>query len=364
MNKLMILGTRGIPAAHGGFETFAEYLSLYLVKRNWRVTVYCQADGAGEIYEDQWQGVHRVFIPVNLKGSLGTILFDLKSTIHCAKNKSLVLTLGYNTAIFFLIYRLLGVKNITNMDGIEWKRQKWNKIAKIWFWLNERIGCFLSNHLIADNPGINLHLSKIVSQNKISTIPYGANRIKFADSKILTKYGVEEFNYVIVIARPEPENSILEIVSAWSSKKRFRKLIVLGKFEINNPYHQKILLNASNEVLFPGAIYDKNEVNALRFFSLFYIHGHQVGGTNPSLVESLGAANAILAHKNIYNYWVANKAALYFTTQDDCSDKIDILLADYLLLKRLRFESLSRHSFEFTWEKVLCSYEKLLINWQ
>jgi glycosyltransferase involved in cell wall biosynthesis len=364
MNKLKILGTRGIPAAHGGFETFAEYLSIYLVNKNWHVTVYCQADGVGEIYEDEWQGVHRVFIPVNLKGSLGTILFDFKSTIHSVKNKSLILTLGYNTAIFFFIHRLLGVKNITNMDGIEWKRQKWSKIAKIWFWLNERVGCYLSNHLIADNPGINQHLSKVVSQDKISTIPYGANRIKFADSKILSKYGVEKYNYAIVIARPEPEHSILEIVSAWSTKKRNIKLMVLGKFEFKNSYHQKVLLNASDEVLFPGAIYEKNEVSALRFFSLFYIHGHQVGGTNPSLVEALGAANAILAHKNIYNSWVANQAAIYFTTQEDCSNKIDILIADNFLLKRLRMESLSRHSSEFTWEKVLNSYEKILINWQ
>lgn len=100
MKTLRILGTRGVPAAHGGFETFAEYLALYLVKQGWRVVVYCQEDGTGPVFEDSWQGVERVRIPVEAQGPKGTIVFDWQATLHAARHKDLCLTLGYNTAVF------------------------------------------------------------------------------------------------------------------------------------------------------------------------------------------------------------------------------------------------------------------------
>ena len=169
-----ILGTRGIPAAHGGFETFAEELGLYLVARGWKVVVYCQEDHAGEIFEDQWRGIDRVRIPVAATGPKGTILFDWLATVHAAKHGDLCLTLGYNTGAFCALLRLKGVPNLINMDGIEWKRAKWGPAAKTWFWLNERAACWLGNHLIADHPQIKVHLETRVRSAKITTIPYGA----------------------------------------------------------------------------------------------------------------------------------------------------------------------------------------------
>lgn len=130
IKSLRILGSRGIPAAHGGFETFAEHLSLYLVNRGWRVIVYCQDNAAGPIFEDTWKGVERVHIPVEQDGPKGTIIFDWKATVHAARFSDLCLTLGYNTAIFCTLFRLKGVPNIINMDGIEWKRGKWGLLLK------------------------------------------------------------------------------------------------------------------------------------------------------------------------------------------------------------------------------------------
>ena len=102
---LRILGTRGVPAAHGGFETFAEHLAPFLVERGWQVTVYCQEDGVGPVFEDTWRGVRRVRMPVATGGAAGTIVFDWKSTVHAAREPGLVLTLGYNTAVFCALYR-------------------------------------------------------------------------------------------------------------------------------------------------------------------------------------------------------------------------------------------------------------------
>ncbi|HQS99175.1 MAG: glycosyl transferase [Hydrogenophilales bacterium 16-64-46] len=360
---IRILGTRGVPAAHGGFETFAEHLAPYLVERGWQVTVYCQEDGAGPVFEDAWRGVRRVRMPVATGGAAGTIVFDWKSTVHAAGEKGLVLTLGYNTAMFCALYRLRGLKNIINMDGVEWRRQKWGGVAKTWFWLNDWAGCWLGNHLVADHPEIKKHLATRVAADKITMIPYGSDRVDSADAGLIAPYGLEPGSYAILIARAEPENSILEVVQAWSKKPRGCKLLVLGKYDPDHAYQRAVKAAASDEVIFPGAIYDKAVVQALRFHARFYVHGHQVGGTNPSLVEALGAGNAVLAHDNPYNRWVAGEGGVYFNGEEGCAQQIEALLGDAGQLAQLQAASLVRHAAEFTWDKILGDYETLLLDW-
>jgi len=124
MKKLAILGIRGLPATHGGFETFAEYLSIELVKRGWHVTVYCQVVGGKERHHE-WKGIELIDIPVSWDNALGTIIFDAKSTLHACKHHKLLLTLGYNTGFLAIYCRLVGAINVINMDGIEWLRSKW-----------------------------------------------------------------------------------------------------------------------------------------------------------------------------------------------------------------------------------------------
>ncbi|MCP5277282.1 MAG: DUF1972 domain-containing protein [Thiobacillus sp.] len=360
---LRILGTRGVPAAHGGFETFAEHLAPYLVDHGWLVTVYCQEDGTGPVFEDDWHGVRRVRMPVATQGAAGTIVFDWKSTVHAAREKGLLLTLGYNTAAFSALYRLKGLRNVINMDGVEWRRQKWGSVAKLWFWLNDWAGCWLGNHLVADHPEIKRHLSTRVRLGKITMIPYGSDRVDIASPEPIAPYGLTPGTYAILIARAEPENSILEVVQAWSSEKRNCKLVVLGKYDPNHAYQRAVKDAASDEVLFPGAIYDKAVVQALRFHARFYVHGHQVGGTNPSLVEALGAGNGVLGHDNPYNRWVAGVAGVYFKDAQTCAQAITRLLGDPELLGRLQAASRARHAEAFTWEKILGDYEKLLLTW-
>ena len=314
--SLRILGTRGIPAAHGGFETFAEKLALYLHSRGWDVTVYCQKNDGKGIYEDTWHGVKRVNISVHRQGALGTIIFDIKSILHAAKYSDLVLTLGYNTAIFCSWFRLKGITNIINMDGIEWKRKKWGGFAKIWLYMNDWFGCWLGNHLIADHPMIKKHLETRISSKKCTMIPYGADVIEGSDFDILQQYDLEVYSYITLIARPEPENSVLEIVSGFSRKNRGIKLVVLGEYRNDNEYHKNVKNVASDEVLFLGGIYDKSILQALRYYCRAYIHGHQVGGTNPSLLEAMGAGNPVIAHDNLFNRWVTGSQAAYFQCAD------------------------------------------------
>ena len=177
MMHLQILGTRGIPSAHGGFETFAHDLALYLTAKGHDVTVYCQTKPGEVQREDVWHGVRRVLIPA-AEGVKGTVLFDWKSVWHASREDGVALTLGYNTAIFSAIYRLKGHKNVINMDGLEWKRQKWSPLARTWLRLNEWLGAHLGNHLIADHPVIAEHLIRHTSANKISMIPYGSQGVR------------------------------------------------------------------------------------------------------------------------------------------------------------------------------------------
>lgn len=362
MRHVRILGIRGLPAAHGGFETFAEHLALFLRDRGWRVTVYCQIDGTGPVYEDMWQGIHRVNIPVDVQGPRGTVVFDWRAIVHAARSRDLCLTLGYNTALFCAWLRLRGVPNIINMDGIEWRRAKWSGAARAWFWMNDWAGCWLGNHLVADHPEIARHLQTRVAAKKITMIPYGADAIGNMPDAPVRAMGLEQGRYLTLIARPEPENSILEVVTGFSLRLRGVQLVVLGTYDDGNAYHRAVKAAAGPEVKFVGAIYDKPIVQALRAHCLAYVHGHQVGGTNPSLVEALGAGNPVIAHDNKFNRWVAGPNAEYFTGSsqfDECVGRL--VRADSGQLDTQKRAVLQRFRNGLTWDSVLVQYENLML---
>lgn len=360
MRTLKVLGIRGVPAAHGGFETFAERLAEHLVAAGWRVIVYCQHSGSRSTYIDSWRGVERVNVSTRFRGALGTVVFDLKSVSHAARTQGLCLTLGYNTACFSLLFKVLGIKNVINMDGIEWARTKWGRVAKLWFWLNERAGCWLGDHLVADHPEIKTHLATRVDQRKITMIAYGGDSVELAPVDEISRLGLTPQGYLTLIARPEPENSVLEVVSGFSSQKRGFKLVVLGAYDRDRPYHRDVLAAASEEVVFAGPIYGKETVRALRYHCLGYVHGHQVGGTNPSLVEALGARNPVLAHDNRFNRWVAGDAALYFSDRDGFEAALSRFLESGSLRRGMAVAADAAFRAKFSWPYILDQYEKLL----
>jgi len=355
-----ILGSRGVPAGYSGFEYLAEHLALYLVENGWKVTVYCQLPGPGDIYEDDWRGVHRVNIPIEHPGALGTIFFDWKATLISVKRPGTMLTLGYNTAIFGLLYRLKRIRNVINMDGIEWRRGKWGPAARAWFYLNDWAGCWLGNQLIADHPEIARHLETRVASHKITLIPYGADKVTSPDTRPLENLGLTPGAYSVVVARPVPENSILEIVTAFSRIETTSRLVILGDYSRENEYQGSVLDAAGPNVVFPGAIFDKEIVGALRYHARLYVHGHTVGGTNPSLVESLAAGAAVLAHDNKFNRWTAGDGAMYFSSVDECEANMRQLLEDDSQVEAMSAASERRHREVFQWPRILRKYEELL----
>ncbi|TCS05871.1 DUF1972 domain-containing protein [Caulobacter sp. BK020] len=360
VRKLSILGTRGVPAGHGGFETFAEHFALHLVAKGWEVTVYCQADdGPPGPVVDEWRGVRRVTYVAD-SGATGTMKFDWMCVMHAMRSEGVMLVLGYNTAVFSALLRLSGHPVLTNMDGIEWKRAKWPWHGRIWLYLNEWIGALTSTKLIADHPEIERHLARRRSKRDIVMIPYGADAVTEASEEPVRARGLNPGRYLISIGRIEPENNILPMIEAFAARERDLQFVCLGKLEPEkNPYHAAVLKAGEGRVLFPGAIYDAAVVRALRFHAAAYCHGHSVGGTNPSLVEALGAGNAIVGHDNPYNRWVAGPDQWYFPDKDACARCFDEIEAGGERLQQA--QAAARHRFEtaFLWSDILSEYEAL-----
>ena len=362
-HKLLILGTRGIPGRNGELETFAERLALYLTQRGWRVTVYCQGKEERLVYSI-WQGINLVHIPVPKNNSFWSVLFDLKAALHAARQEGLILTLGYNTAAFSLLYRLKNRVNMTTMNGMEWLKVKWNALEKSWLYVNEKCAALFSNYLIAEHPEIEHYLRTEVQTNKpISVIPSTAKAVTEADETLLEQYKLLSQKYSLLNALPEPENSILEIVSAFSRRKRNMTLVVTGKYmPKKNDYHKQVLESASDEVMFIGKIRDREILRSLQYYSSLYLHGHQMGGSNKSSIEAMSAGNPILAHDNCFNYGVVGSAAVYFKDVADCDAKLTQLLKDKQKLQTMSKNSLARYYAEFADDKDLKAHEELFLS--
>ena len=371
-----ILGIRGVPAGHGGFETFTARLAPQLVSSGWDVTVYCQEDeappaapsGPGHsAWESTWEGVKRVHLQVGPDTPLNSIKFDLRCIADVLERRpDLVLILGYNTAIFALRLRLAGIPTVFIMDGVEWQRDIWGLIARAWLYMNDWAACLIACHLIADHPQIERHLESRVRRGKITVIPYGADILEPAPddprhAAELRNVGLSSMKYATLIARAEPENSVLELVRAFSARPRGIKLAVLGSYEPNKvAYHAKVLAAAGPEVIFLGAIYDISVVQNLRRHCLLYLHGHRVGGCNPSLLEAMGAGNPVLAHRNRFNCWVAGQGARYFLGVQDCDLMLTAMLRDPAELLSKGQINRRRAGDIFNWSDVLQSYGELL----
>lgn len=358
MKNLIILGSRGIPNNHGGFETFCEEISLFLNK-DYNVIVYCQIIGKGKPLIKKWNNITLIHIFTKNMSAKETIIFDFKSIIHSLKFKGIFLVLGYNTAVLNLLHFIFNKKIIFNMDGMEWKRKKWSFIQKVWLYINQYFAILIAKKIIADHPVIyDYYLSK-TAKSKISMIPYGAHEDNYKIIK-LNKI-IDHQPYVLVLARIEPENQILDIITAYLNSKKKFSIFIVGSFDKSIEYHKKILniSSASKKVHFLGSEYDKKKLFSLRKNAAFYIHGHTVGGTNPSLIEAMAAGCAIIAHDNVFNRWVLGDGGLYFKSTQDLSDIFDKYKSNEKIKHHLSERSFNRYKKMFTWKIIFKEYAKI-----
>jgi len=358
--KIGILGTRGIPNQYGGFEQFAQYLSVYLVKKGYEVWVY--NSHRHDYKESTYEEVNLIhcFDPEYKIGTIGQFIYDFNCIRDARKRDfDILLQLGYTSSSVWA--KLLSSKQIivSNMDGLEWKRSKFNKHVQSFLKNAEKWAVRSSDHLVADSKGIQSYLKEKYKVES-SYIPYGAELFENPDSTILKDLGLVEGDYDMLIARLEPENSIEMILEGRRSSKTKRKLIIVGNDQRAFGVYLKKKFEGIEDIRFLGGIYDQNILNNLRYYSNLYFHGHQVGGTNPSLLEAMGSGALIAAHRNEFNKAILKENGFYFQNSKDVADLMDFAVKSDNLSRIMTNTQAIKE--EFTWEKINSSYETLFLN--
>ncbi|HPD65161.1 MAG TPA: DUF1972 domain-containing protein [Bacteroidia bacterium] len=312
--KICIAGTRGIPDSYGGFERFASLISASLVTKGFEMYVYCPH--YQNYKEKKWREVRLIYkyCPRFLGHSFSQFVYDLLCILDSRKrNFDVIYHLGYTSSAVFMKLHNKKAVIMTNMDGMEWQRAKYNRLTKKFLLFSEKLAVRRSNYVVADSEVIKGYLDKKYKINSLYlTYPVGKVEI---DSSYLPRF-LQPEKYFLLISRPEPENNLGLIISSFLFSKTSYPLVVVGNF--SNRYGKFLQKKFHDQrIIFAGAIYDHNILNALRHFSLLYFHGHSAGGTNPSLLEAMAAGSLIVAHDNAFNREVLGNNAFYFSSADD-----------------------------------------------
>lgn len=311
--KIGILGSRGFPNRYGGYEQFVEKFAPLAVTLGHKVTVYCpnhHPEKAPEI-----DGVERIlcFDPEPSIGTAGQFVYDFNCIVDSrTRNFDIILQLGYTSSCIWFWLHPKTAKVVLNTDGIEWKRSKYSAKVQAFLKWGEKLAIKQSDGLVADNLGIQFHLEQLTSL-PIKCIEYGAEIISSFNASLLQKFGVKPFEYYALMARFEPENNIEMILEGYTQSNATYPMIVVGNF--NNHFGQKMKATYNqSSIIYTGWISDFETLSTLRHYATAYLHGHSVGGTNPSLLDAMGGGAEIWAHNNEFNSTVLGEHANYFTS--------------------------------------------------
>lgn len=355
-----IIGTRGIPNHYGGFEQFAGQLSTGLVQRGHAVSVY---NSSNHPYQHkEWNGVTIIHCkdPEPKLGTFGQFLYDRNCLLDSYKRGfDILLHLGYTSDVVWWRLWKKDAIHIMNMDGLEWKREKYNVVTKQYLKWAEKKAAQYSDILIADSVGIQQYISAKYKKKPVF-IPYSATPFSSPNPELLNPLQVNPYKYCLLIARMEPENNIEMVIQGFiSSGSEFPLLIVGSTSGKYGSYIQKKYKGL--KVLFVGGIYDTELLNNLRFYSRYYFHGHSVGGTNPSLLEAMACSCTIVAHNNIFNKGVLEENADYFSTADDVAEIINSEQKPES--ERMRKEmNLKKITTQYGPDKIVNDYEALMLS--
>lgn len=359
--RIAILGTRGIPAAYGGFETFAEELAVRLAAAGVDVTVYCEEGHGTQSLE--YKGVRLRYLPAPPCGPLTTVLFDLRSLWHARRGHDVVYLLGYGAAQFSFVPRIFGSRVWLNVDGIEWMRAKWGRAARTYFKAMEFFSVRFPNRVIADAEGVRAHLrARHRRLPPCSVIAYGAPVVDASpDSTYLAEWGLEPGRYYVVVCRLEPENHVREIIEGFTASRSSWPLVIVGDHKVSTEYVRSLRPLASERVRFVGTVYDKPKLQALRYHALAYFHGHSVGGTNPSMLEAMGCGNLVIAHDNVFNREMLGSGGRLFRSAADIPAliaQVEALGAEESAAERNYMRERIRS--EYNWDRIAEAYLRLL----
>jgi glycosyltransferase involved in cell wall biosynthesis len=358
--RLAILGTRGIPARYGGFETFAEQLSIHLAARGIDVTVFCPSTSSRP--DECYRGVTLRFIKSPTVGGFTEVLWDAKCFWAARRGFDVVYMLGVGAAFAAWIPRLHGTPVWINSDGLEWKRSKWSVLQRAYLAVAEILSTFFASRVIADAAAIERYLrAHYPFLKSVSTIAYGAEIVEGRpDENVLDEWNLRPNEYYIIVCRLEPENHLLEMVEGFERSGSNLPLVVLGNIERPNHYVNALLAHRGPRVRFLGTVYDDRKLVALRYHTRAYLHGHSVGGTNPSLLEAMACSSLVVAHDNEFNREVLGDSGLYFSTSEDLANVVRIIDSGEVDSARLRKRAAEIVRHRYSWDSVADAYLQLL----
>ncbi len=353
--NVAILGTRGIPAHYGGFETFAEELSTRLAARGHRVTVYCRERFSEPVY----RGVRLAYLPTLRHKYFDTLAHTFVSTLHLLLHRAdAALYCNGANAVFTILPRIFGMPAALNVDGIERKRKKWNRLAKAWYFASEWLATFCPTAVVTDARNIQDYYRD--RWRKASEfIPYGAEVGKAEGTGALEKLGLAPGQYFLYVSRMEPENRALEVRQAFEQIETPMKLALVGDAPYAQEYIRKVRDTRDPRLVMPGAIYGEG-YRELGSHCFAYIHATEVGGTHPALIEAMGRGALVLYRNTPENAEAAGDAGIPFEPED-LAAKLKLALAmPEAERAALRQKGMERVRARYSWDAVTDAYERLL----
>ncbi len=357
--KIAIIGTRGIPANYGGFETFAEECGAGLAARGHHVTVYGRSHYVSKTLR-AYRGAKLVVLPTLEWKYTDTVVHTFLSILHaigCRYDGILICNAA--NSIYAWMPRIFGTPVVVNVDGIERHRRKWNRLGKAYYRLGEYLSTRFPNVIVTDAKVIQQYYRDQYGAASVF-IPYGATAQKQQGTEILGKYGLTAGEYFLYVSRLEPENNAHLVVKAFEKVRTAKKLAVVGDAPYSQEYIKEVRATRDPRIVFTGAIYGSGYWQ-LQAHAFCYIHATEVGGTHPALIEAMGQGNLILANGTPENAEVVDAAGLLFR-KNDPDDLIRCMQAvadNPEKFTDLKTAAAERVRALYSWESVIDQYERL-----
>ena len=356
--KIAIIGSRGYPYVYSGYETLVKELSERIVKRGHNVTVYCHSS-LFKHKPKKINGVNLVYTPSIETKFLSQITNSFFSFIHvCFTNIDIVLVLNSANGPFGLLTKLFGIKTCINVDGMEWLRPKWKGIGSFYFKIASKLATIFFDEIITDSVEMKKIYQKKFGVNSY-VIAYGSTMVKSLDKIKDNKFNLTSNSYYLIVGRLIPDNNVFLIVKGFIKSKTSKKLVVVGDVPYNDKYAQKIKSIQNKKILITGYIRDTKQLSYLYNNCFCYIHGHEFGGTNPTMINALDLNCNIISLRTKFNQeMLKGKDAILF---DKNINSVVNTLNNYNPKKPFKVYTLPKiYDWEFITKKYLDVFNNII----
>ena len=362
--KIAIIGSRGYPYVYSGYETFVKELAERLVSRGFEITVYCHKNLFKE-YPSCVNGINLKYFLTIEKKTLSQFIHTFQSMLHASlMNYDIIFVVNSANGPFGIISKILRKKTAINVDGLEWLRPKWKGLGSKYFYLASRLSTILYDHIVTDSSEMQKIYKKEFGKDS-TVIAYGAN-IRYSQKPVLiNKWELESKSYYLVVGRLIPDNNADLIVKEFIASKSKKTLVIVGDVPYDDEYATKIKNTNDPRIFFTGYVYDQDELAELYHNCFAYLHGHEFGGTNPTMLKALAYGCAVLALDTVFTreMLLNGKHGKFFTkSESNLKNLIHYIEANSNELDDLRNISRERIKTNYTWEKITNQYIELFNN--